>query len=360
MSTEERRIRSIVDLWKGIPACATAGLEASTGLAALDDCAVIPLDEQRDLVVGTDFVRGEGFHLFQRGYLSWSDVGYYLAAANASDLAAMGAAPIGIVVVCRYTAEMSDADFQQAMEGVLMAARDFGMPLLGGDSGGYEKSVLSAAAIGTVRHGRALLRGNGRHGDTLYVSGTVGHAGAALAYCTRAIPEGARLDEAQEQLLLQSWRRPSPALSQGQFLVESELSRCAIDTSDGLKSACRQLAEASGLAAILRPNLIPVSPFATVVADALRVDALALSLGDSVDFRLVFSASAADASAIEQAFAAREWPLFRIGEFRDIQRVGAFLEDDTGLREVPGVEWDQRNTLAIDDLRRTGRPPAHS
>jgi thiamine-monophosphate kinase len=351
VSTEERRIRAIVDLWRSVPTPSCAGLEATGGLAALDDCAVIPLDNQRDLVIGTDFVRGEGFHLFQRGYLTWRDVGYYLAAANASDLAAMGAAPIGIVVVCRYTANMSDGDFHDAMEGVIVAARDFAMPLLGGDSGGYEKSVLSAAAIGIVPHGRALLRGNGKHGDVLYVTGTVGQAGAALAYFTRGITEGVRLDAEQEELLLESWRRPEPALAQGQFLVEYELSRCAIDTSDGLKSACRQLAEASGLAAILHPNLIPVAPVAASVANVLRVDALALSLGDSVDFRLLFSVTADGATAVENAFAAHGWPLFRIGEFRHIRRVGAFFEDENGLREVPGVEWDQRTTLAIDDLR---------
>ena len=90
MSTETRRINSILDLMPNYPAKPGSGLNASVGLIALDDCAVVPLNSESDLVIGSDFVRGEGFHLFKKGVLSWQDVGYYLIGANASDLAAMG------------------------------------------------------------------------------------------------------------------------------------------------------------------------------------------------------------------------------------------------------------------------------
>jgi thiamine-monophosphate kinase len=322
------------------------------GLEALDDCAVIPISSETDLVVGSDFVRGAGFHLFQKGVLSWQDVGYYLIGANASDLAAMGAAPLGVLVVLRYTSKNTDDDFRNIMEGVAMACSKFGLPLLGGDSGGYDISVLSAAAFGTCPHGKALLRSQGRAGDVLFVTGAVGLAGASLAYFTRAREEGIRFQSESEEQLANAWRRIEPALGQGKLLVDQNLSRCAIDTSDGLKASCRQLAEASKLDAILFPERIPIHPLVQEVAEALRVNPLALAVGDSVDFRLVFSSPRTSVARLQEEFQSHGWGLFEIGYLADPQASPTvYLKTEDGLKQVPGVEWAQSETLSIDQLR---------
>src|SRR5918992_3826419 len=182
MSKERRRIDGILELVKSFPSVCKAGLPASVGLEGLDYCAVVPVGNGFDLIIGSDFVRGEEFHLYRAGMLNRQDIGYFLIGANASDLAAMGAAPLGIVVAFRYTPEMSDEEFGEIMEGVCKACADFGMPLLGGDTGGYPLSVLSAAALGTCPSGRALLRSGGREGDKLFLTGDVGTAGAAIRY----------------------------------------------------------------------------------------------------------------------------------------------------------------------------------
>ncbi len=113
------------------------------------------------------------------------------------------------------------------------------MPLLGGDSGGYCASVLSATAIGTCARGKALLRRNGRAGDLVYLSDQIGAAGAASAWFLRGKDARAGLDVEAEEALLSSWRRPKPALALGAMLVDQDLSTCAIDTSDGLRAAAR-------------------------------------------------------------------------------------------------------------------------
>lgn len=56
-------------------------------------------------------MRGPKFRLFEAGYLDEYDLGYYLAAANFSDIAAMGATPIGLLTVVRYPPDMSDDVF---------------------------------------------------------------------------------------------------------------------------------------------------------------------------------------------------------------------------------------------------------
>lgn len=353
MSTETRRINGILKLLRKYPSTSGAGLNASVGLQGLDDCAVVPLNSQQDLVFGSDFVRGPGFHLFRKGILSWQDIGFYLIGANASDIAAMGASPIGVVVVLRYTSDMSDEDYSDVMEGVLRACKEFSIPLLGGDTGGYDSPVLSAAAIGICPSGKALLRSQGCPGDELYVTGDIGRAGAALAYFTRGKEEGLFLSSVEEQELALAWQMPRPALLQAQKLVERSLSRCAIDTSDGLKASCRQIGEASGLNVILEPDQIPIAPIVKKVAKGLNVDPLALAVGDSVDFRLVFTAGQEFSDEIQNEFEKGGWPLWKIGrlEFGDEELSGVYLRTAEGLTEVPGVEWAQSDKMSIDKLR---------
>lgn len=355
MSTERRRIDSIVRLATMHPAVSGADTHATVGLEALDDCAVVPISPEIDLIVGTDFVRGEGFHLFSLGLLSRFDIGYYLVGANASDLAAMGATPLGLVSVVRYQDNLSDADFEQIMSGIIDACGEFKLPLLGGDTGSYETSVLSATALGLCAHGRALLRSRGRPGDRLFLTGDVGVAGAAIAYFLRAKPAGCNLGSELEGRLIDRWKRVDPALSRGQLLVSERLSTCAIDTSDGLKASCKQIAKASGVDVIVNATSIPIHADVIQVAQFLKVDPVALALGDSVDFRLLFSTPLELIPRLQKMFSDQGWPLFDVGYFREaadlLNPVALLQQSDNTLSEMPGVEWAQSAQLAIDELR---------
>lgn len=356
MISEWARIRRIVELARAMPACAADGRAASTGLADLDDCAVIPFGDGIDLVIGSDFVRGEGFYLFSAGLLGWEDVGYYLIAANASDLAAMGATPTGVVVVFRVTSGMTMADHDAAMSGVLRACADFGMPLLGGDSGGYNASVLSATAFGTCPSGSALLRCNAKPGDTVYLSDDVGTAAAAVAWFLRGRGRGETLDRTTEESLLAAWRRPRPALDLGRLLTTAGFSACAIDTSDGLKAAARQLAEASATDVVLTPTAVPISSSALRVAEAMRLDPLALAAGDSVDFRLLFTVPQDRSEALQIALDRADLSVHRVGRITSAIGIpGAYLEVSGERVSVPGIEWDQSERMTIDRMLETQR-----
>ena len=225
------------------------------------------------------------------------------------------------------------------------------MPLLGGDSGGYCSSVLSASAIGTCKSGKALLRRNGRPGDLVYLSDHVGTAAAAAAWFLRGRKGNEDLLAEIEEALLSSWKRPRPALTLGSMLVEQHLSSCAIDTSDGLKAAARQLAEASALDVVLEPAAIPISPEAREVAKVMGLDPLALAVGDSVDFRLLFTSAPDLKPLLQRAFDERGWPLYPIGELTMSHRVpSVFIAVDGRLAQMPGIEWDQAEKSTIDRL----------
>jgi thiamine-monophosphate kinase len=353
MSTETRRIDLILELLRKTPARGACAFE---GVEALDDCAIVRVCDGVDVVIGSDFVRGEGFYLFKLGLLSWYDIGYYLVGANVSDVAAMGARPVGVVTVCRYSAEMSDDDFRAVMSGVVDACQKFDAPLLGGDTGGYEKSVLSAAAFGICSDGRVLRRNGARPGDTLFLSGDIGLAGAALAYFLRAKPEGLRLPPTEEAKLLERWQKVAPAVNQGVLLTEFALSSCAIDTSDGFKASCRQLAESSKVDIEIDAMAVPIDPIVSAISSHLSVDPFAMAVGDSVDFRLLFSTSKSNAARTVGLFQERGWPIHEVGTVTGLSeqpKVRCRIEDQ--LIEMPGVEWSQSDLPSIDILRDVSR-----
>lgn len=338
VSTEARRLEIILDAVRRCPAAAAAAIDASVGLEALDDCAVIPMAGGVDLIIGTDFIRGEGFNLFKKGILSRRDIGYYLVGANASDLAAMGAAPLGIVVAYRYDESLTDDAYREVVEGIAAACSDFGMPLLGGDSGSYEANVLSATAFGICPAGKTLLRCNGKPGDRLFLTGTVGTAAAALAYFNRCA-RGCVSQDIEDELL-QSWQRIRPALDQGRYLVEASLSTCGIDTSDGLHNSCKIIAAASGCDLILDSANIPISQAVKEVAKLLRMDTLSLALALSVDFRLLFTAAPDRRDRVIDGFRTRQWSVHEIGELVEPDtEPQMLLRTNGGLGTAQSATW---------------------
>lgn len=351
MSTEARRIGIIRRVVGELESRSAVITQAFHGIEALDDCAVIGIGDM-DLIIGSDFVRGTRFHLFELGVISWQDIGWYLMVANASDLAAMGATPLGATLILRYTPELKDEEFEAMVRGAALACQKYRMPLVGGDTGGFNECVLSATAFGICPRGTALMRGGGSSGERIFVTGAVGRAGAAIAYFRRGKPDGITLAREIEEDLAQSWRGVSAAVDVGIALRDHGLSRCAIDTSDGLKASVRQLAEASGLNVVLDAEAIPIDSVARIVAERMGVDPLALAVGDSVDFRLVFSGVPEKRAELDEEFRRRKWPLFEIGAFEEADgSPRAVMSYEGQRRDLPGVEWSQSESLAIDELR---------
>jgi thiamine-monophosphate kinase len=219
------------------------------------------------------------------------------------------------------------------MEGVATACADFQMPLLGGDSGSHETSVLSAAAFGICKRGTGLLRAGGRAGDRLFLTGTVGLAGAAYAYFKAESKGEGRLTEDEIAVLLAPWRRVEPALQQGASLAETGCSRCAIDTSDGLLVSAARLASASGVDVVISEQSIPTHPAVDHVAEILGIPPRVLACGVSVDFRLLFSSPPERCQELKSLFDANRWPLFEVGYMRTAEaEPSVYFETVRGTR----------------------------
>ena len=99
--------------------------------------------------------------------------------------------------------------------------------------------------------------------------------------------------------------------------------------------------------------MIPISPLVDSVAKALDVDPLALAIGDSVDFRVLFSAAEQHKAQLQAGFHTHGWELFEIGYLAESRgKPDAYLQGKHGeLLPLPGVEWAQADVLSVDVLR---------
>lgn len=229
-----------------------------------------------------------------------ADIGWKLVAVNLSDLAAMGAKPLGVLMGAGIGGARGADWALELVRGVEQALTRFAVPLLGGDTirSGRE-SVLALTALGSVPPGMALDRRGARAGDDLWVSGTIGDAGLGLQVA---------LGQRQGAALLKRYRRPTPRLQLG--LALRGVATAAMDVSDGLLIDAARIAEASGLAAHVEGGAVPLS-------DAARESSVAVSelaaMGD--DYELLFAAAPDAREAVQAASATSRTPVKRIGRF---------------------------------------------
>jgi thiamine-monophosphate kinase len=212
-----------------------------------DDAASVRVPRGDTLVVSVD-TAVEGRH-FKREWLSMSDVGYRATVAALSDIAAMAAEPIGVLVALTVpdtTRETMDATIAELGDAIGEAAHAAGAPILGGNlSSGGELSITTTVLGAAFA---PLARSGARDGDWVYVTGRLGGPLSAL----RAFERGAEVSSAHRS----RFARPSPRIREARWLAERGAS-AAIDVSDGLVADLRHLAAASTVGIAIDGALVP-------------------------------------------------------------------------------------------------------
>ncbi len=246
---------------------------SARGLA--DDCAVLP--DMRGALVATHDMIVEGVH-FLKG-ANPADIAWRLVAVNLSDLAAAGATPVGVLL--GYSLAESDDWDTRFVEGLGAALHHFGVPLLGGDTVRMPQGAARAfglTAIGKAGPNGAPSRAGAKAGDIVWVTGTIGDAGAGLAL--------AQQGQSEPTALLAAHNRPQPKLAEGQAL--GPLVSAMMDISDGLLVDARRMAEASGVALHIRLDAVPLSEaYKAHSGGGIEARLAAATAGD--DYQLLFT-----------------------------------------------------------------------
>ena len=274
-----------------------------------DDAALLDVPAGSRLVVSTD-TSVENVH-FKRGWLAPEEIGYRSVAAALSDLAAMGATPLGIVIALTLTPEWR-AQVALLADGFAAAARESSAPIVGGDLSAGSELSIGVTVLGSAA--RPLTRGGAREGDTLFVTGTLG--GPLLAQ--RAFEAGQEPSPAHRE----RFAHPVPRIGEARWLALHGAT-AAIDCSDGVAADASHLAAASGVRITLELDRLPAIQGATV-DDAAR---------SGEEYELIVTAPATlDTSSFERDFGI---PLTAIGRVEPAGAEGAGVTAMEGGRRVP-------------------------
>ncbi|PYC20373.1 thiamine-phosphate kinase [Pseudomonas mosselii] len=254
--------------------CAQGGEGVALGIG--DDCALLDLPAGEQLAISTDtLVAGVHFPTVCDPLL----LGQRSLAVAASDLAAMGATPIGFTLA--LTLPEVGPDWLEAFaDGLGRMAHRCRMTLIGGDTTRGPLSI-TVTVFGRVPSGQALRRSGAQPGDLLCVGGFLGNAAGALPL---VLGEREAAAEVAGPLLEHYWS-PLPQLQLGERL--RGLATAALDISDGLLADCGHIAKASGVA--LEVNLAQVPVSAPLQAFLGREAAVQAALTGGDDYVLAFT-----------------------------------------------------------------------
>lgn len=292
-------IRRLLTVWR----------ERAEGIG--DDAATLALTPGAQLVASVDATL-EGVH-FRAGWLEPEEIGWRATAAALSDLAAMAARPVGVLVALTLPPAWRDA-LDHLAEGIGAACASVGAPIVGGNMSSAERLSLTLTVLGEAEH--PLHRRGARVGDALYVTGTLGGPAAALAAWTSG--------RAPAPAHRARFARPLPRIAEARWLARDGVATSAIDISDGLVADAGHLATASGVRLAIDAMRVPL---ASGVARAL-----ALASGEEYEL-LVTAPPGLDVREFTRQFGI---PLTRIGEVVAGRPGVALRGDDASVANTAG------------------------
>jgi thiamine-monophosphate kinase len=237
--------------------------------------------------------------LYEDPYL----IGWMTVAASASDLAAVGADPLGILINETLPVDSSEEFIEALQRGVDDASRSMGLPVLGGDTNRSNRLHIGATAIGIIPDGRPITRRGTTPGDVLFASAPVGRGTAfALLQLQATAPS--------------TTFRPRGRLAEGS-VVRRFASAC-MDTSDGVITTIDELMRLNGIGFALDGSVNAIlDPWALSIADRFGLPGWMMLAGPHGEFELLFTVPEDELDLFLDAAADIDWHPVRLGRATD-------------------------------------------
>lgn len=262
-----------------------------------DDAALLTAQDGHLIVVTTD-VLVDGVH-FSEMTTSANDIGWRSITANLSDLAAMGAMPLGITVGLSLPGSTPVAWVEELYAGMKSCVDVYGTGIIGGDVCRSNTISIAITAVGEVRKDRVIQRRNALPGFVIVVTGTHGKSKAGLELLLN--PNfGDQLSSIERQYLTVAHQRPRPRLDVLPLLDWSQ-PIAGMDSSDGLVDAVTQICLASGVGAKIDRQLLLIDRTIYKLTPELVLE---WTLGGGEDFELVLCMSPAAATVLVEKLGA--------------------------------------------------------
>ncbi|OPY28228.1 MAG: thiamine monophosphate kinase [Methanocella sp. PtaU1.Bin125] len=245
-----------------------------------DDCAVLDVGPEY-LVVTIDMLHRVTD--FPRE-MSGEDIGWMSVAVSLSDVAGMGARPLGVVAAMGVPGDTDVAFVEDIARGMDRCARTYGTEIVGGDTDQHQELTMVTAALGLVRKDAVKRRSGAKPGDLLCVTGYLGTPAAAY----KVLIEGREASTEDRQVLVRKFFRPEPRLGEGMLLSDYPGVTAMMDVSDGLGKSVYELSAASKVGFLVYADRLPVMDAARRIArDHTELLDMAICFGG--EFELLFT-----------------------------------------------------------------------
>lgn len=206
--------------------------------------------------------------------MSYFDMGFKAVTVNVSDLAAMGAEPLGFLLAIAVPKDLMLTDFKEIINGVLKACDYYHIPLIGGDTNEASEIIITGTALGLAD--KPLMKDTYKKGDLIAVTGDIGLAALGFelgdsdnAYVEHALKPRARINEG---------------------LVLKEFATSATDITDGLASELYEI-KRDNVGFMIHESLLGITDEYRELSQELNLDYLDLILYVGEDFELLFTIS---------------------------------------------------------------------
>jgi len=254
----------------GIIAKYFAPLAGEGAFGLKDDAAILPARAGHDLVVTTDTI-SQGTDFFTSDPAD--TIAQKALRVNLSDLAAKGAEPAHYLLSLTLPHTVTQDWLAAFASGLAMDQKEFGISVLGGDTGAGELSI-SVTAFGFVPQGEMVKRSGAKAGDGIYVTGSLGGS------------------------ILGRHMTFSPRIQLARELAQNGDVHAMIDVSDGLSRDLRHICRQSGLGAIIEADCVPIHDDAILLASRDGATALEHALNDGEDYELLFTSGGTPSAGV--------------------------------------------------------------
>ena len=235
-----------------------------------DDTAITPFNDSN--LISTCDMLIQSRHFPKN--MSYFDMGFKAVTVNASDLAAMGAQPLGFLLSIALPKDLAIDNFKQIIKGVIDACSYYNIPLIGGDTNEASEIIITGTALGLADE--PLMKDNYSLGDLIAVTGDIGVAALGFEL------------EALDNIYVKKALKPEAKVKEG--LILKDYATSATDITDGLASELYEIKK-DGFGFMIYEEMLEISDEYKKLSEDLNLDYLDLILHVGEDFELLFTIS---------------------------------------------------------------------
>lgn len=275
-----------------------------------DDCAVLEKDAHTAWVTTMDTLV-ENVH-FNPDWHPPRQLGRKSVSVNVSDVAAMGARPLFLLLSLGMPRSFDQQWFSDFSQGIAAGCKDYGCVLIGGDTvSSPEGLAITVTVIGEAPKQQVKYRHTAQPGDWIWVSGHLGNAAAGLELFKQGRKNSAF------QTLFDAHLNPEARTALGAELGTMESVHSMMDLSDGMATDLAHICDSSGVQGEIEADRLPLLPALHQAANLLQQPAIPLALTGGEDYELLFTAHPKSAPQLTQMSRAHSLRLSRVGTIRE-------------------------------------------